>query len=136
MARSTAAKHIGIVPYVDFALIEDGGSQYECDVTVQLKKSDGQNETEVWPLHVYVCSDAAGAVPISTPTTAHSDGGAGALIGTITSTMDALFVTNASGNCVVTITDTAETTTTRLAVIDPRTRRIHVSAAFGTNYKS
>ncbi len=136
MARSTDAKHIGIEPYVDFVTIEDGGTQYEADVTVQLKKSDGNNDEEVYPLHVYVCSDLPGAVPISTPSSAHSDGGAGALIGTITSTMDALFVTNASGRAVVTITDTSETTTTRLAVIDPRTNRIHVSAAFGTNYKS
>jgi len=137
MARgsNTALNNLGIQPYIDFA-IAAGGTQYEADVTVQFLDADGQAVERPFVFTYYTCSDAQGATPADDASSAHSDGGSGALIGSLDDDKHGLFVTNASGEAVITITDTAKTAN-YLAVVDPRTGELHVSRAFATaDYKA
>lgn len=127
---NSAMNKRGAVPYVDFS-IAAGGSSNECDVTVQFKESDGTDFGDTIAFAFWTCSDADGATPVDTPTSAHSDGGSGALIGALDDDKDGMFVADTSGEAVITVTDTAKSAL-YLAVRDPRTGFTNVSRVFVT----
>lgn len=120
----------GLVPYVDLT-ISLGGAANEVDITVQLKDSDERDVNEVVMFNCWTASDVNGATLANDPTSAHGDGGSGYLIGTMQSTAHGAFLTDTTGEAVVTVTDTGSVAN-RFVVEDPRTGLIHVTRNFAS----
>lgn len=115
----------GIQPYVDLSIAVGGGSN-ETDITVQFKDSDENDVDDVFFFDFWMADNADGSAIASDATSAHGDGGSGNLVGTLQSTAHATFMTDANGECVVTVTDSGKVTN-YACVKDPRTGLTNVS---------
>lgn len=127
---NTNMKERGYVPYADFT-IAAGGTSNEVDITVQFKESDGTNVADALLFEFWMANEADGSDISDAATAAHADGGAGEVVGALDDDAICKGLTNASGQCVITVTDT-EKCADYACVQDPRTGLTNVSRVLAT----
>ncbi len=128
--ENATLKKRGIIPYVDLS-ISAGGSSNETDITVQFKDSAGNNVEEPFLFNFWMANNEDGDSISDASTSALSDGGSGDLVGSVDDDATCLFLTNASGEGVITVTDSSKNAD-YACVQDPRTGITNVSRVLAT----
>jgi hypothetical protein len=120
----------GAIPYVDFT-IAAGGTQYETDITCQFMNADQTEDNDTFRFEFWMADNQDGSSPADEATSAHADGGSGALLGTLDDDVEGSFLTDATGEAVITVTDTAKSAK-YFCVRDPRTGYTNVTRILAT----